>query len=300
MGLFLIMTDIYQVLGYDKTTLEVLTQDLTRYYITYRIKKRNGKTRRIDAPQEPLKSVQRAIVNNILYRFRAHPIAHGFVHGKSPRTNAEVHVGKKYILTIDIEDFFNSIEEHQVRKSLEWLFKKQQGFSYTDEDIVLLTKAMCFQGNLPQGAPTSPIMSNLVCIGIDKKLSDLAKNNNATITRYADDIALSGDTPDVVKLKTAIFSHIYGHGLKPNKRKTKIRKYYQRQQITGIVVNTKTSVKKEIWRNLRAQIHTLLLGGQAISQGDFQRLRGQIEWIRSLNLARGTQLLNQLSKITVI
>ena len=294
------MLDIYQVLGYDKQTLEIITQDVARYYITYRIKKRNGKTRRIDAPQEPLKSIQRVIVDNILYRFRAHPVAHGFVHGKSPKTNAEMHLGKKYVVTLDIKDFFNSIQEGHVRSTLNWLFKQQQILAVTSDDMDILVKLMCYEKFLPQGAPTSPIMSNLVCIGLDKRMADLAKANKATITRYADDIAISGDDPDIVKLKTAVFSYIYGHGLKPNKKKTKIRKYFQRQQVTGIIVNSKTSVKKESWRNLRAQIHNLKVSGNSISKSDFQQLRGRIEWIKSLNPSRGQQLLNQLSQINVV
>ena len=293
------MQDIYTILGFSKAAIEIITQDLARYYITYKIAKRNGKTRRIDAPQAPLKDIQRAVVDHILYNFRAHPIAHGFVHGKSPRTNAESHVGKKYIVTMDIQNFFNTITHENVKRTLTWLFPQQQVFSYTADDIDLLANVMCYQNVLPQGAPTSPVMSNLICLGLDKKLADLAKSNNATITRYADDIAISGDDPNVVKLRTAIYSHIYAYGLKPNKRKTKIRKYYQRQQITGVVVNTKTSIKKESWRNLRAQLHNALRSQQAIAQADFQRLRGQIEWIKSLNPTRGQQLLNQLSQLAV-
>jgi|WetSurSiteA1Bulk_404760.scaffolds.fasta_scaffold39988_1 RNA-directed DNA polymerase len=294
------MQDIYTVLGYDKGTLEIIAQDLARYYITYRIKKRNGKTRRIDAPQEPLKSIQRAIVDNLLYHFRAHPIAHGFVHGKSPRTNAQKHVGKKFIVTLDIKDFFNSIKEDTVKRTMIWLASQQKVFSYVEADLELLSQLMCYEHELPQGAPTSPIISNLVCLGLDKKLSDLAKANNVTITRYADDIAISGDLPDTLKLKTSVFSHVYAYGLRPNKKKTKIRKHYQRQQITGVIVNTKTSIRKESWRNLRAQLHNLKRDGKTITTLEFQQLRGQIEWIKSLNQTRGDQLLQQLLKVNVV
>jgi retron-type reverse transcriptase len=222
------------------------------------------------------------------------------VHGKSPRTNAVAHIGKKYIVTLDIQDFFNTITEENVQRTLAWLFKQQTGFSYTADDTGLLAKIMCFNAVLPQGAPTSPVISNLICLGLDKKLADLAKAHNATITRYADDIALSGDDPAVVKLKTAIYSHIYSFGFRPNKKKTKIRKYYQRQTITGVVVNTKTSVKKEVWRKLRAQLHNQKISGLPLSPGDYQKMRGQVEWIKSLNPQRGNQLLAQLSLINVV
>jgi retron-type reverse transcriptase len=294
------MQDIYSILGYDKTALEGIIQDLPRYYITYRIKKRNGKSRRIDAPQSPLKEIQRAIVDKILYRFRAHPIAHGFVHGKSPRTNALKHVGKKYVLTLDIKDFFNSIEINDVVKTLSWLAPQQQvTSSYTFDELKLLAQLMCYNDVLPQGAPTSPVISNLVCLGLDKKLSDLAAANGVTITRYADDIAVSGDSPDTINLKTAVFSNIYSYGLVPNKKKTKIRKYYQRQQITGVIVNTKTSVKKETWKNLRARLYNIKRDQKTIPLSEFQQIRGQIEWIKSLNQTRGDQLLQQLLLINV-
>jgi len=294
------MQDIYSILGYDKAALEGIIQDLPRYYITYRIKKRNGKSRRIDAPQSPLKEIQRAIVDKILYRFRAHPIAHGFVHGKSPRTNALKHVGKKYVLTLDIKDFFNSIEINDVVKTLSWLAPQQQvTSSYTFDELKLLAQLMCYNDVLPQGAPTSPVISNLVCLGLDKKLSDLAVANGVTITRYADDIAVSGDSPDTINLKTAVFSNIYSYGLTPNKKKTKIRKYYQRQQITGVIVNTKTSVKKETWKNLRARLYNIKRDQKTIPLSEFQQIRGQIEWIKSLNQTRGDQLLQQLLLINV-
>jgi len=294
------MQDIYTILGYDKGTLEIIAQDIARYYITYRIKKRSGKTRRIDAPQEPLKSIQRSIVDKLLYQFRAHPIAHGFVHGKSPRTNALNHVGKKFIVTLDIKEFFNSIKEANVIRTLLWLSKQQKVYTYTDDDLSLIASLMCFRGELPQGAPTSPIISNLVCLGLDKKLSDLAASSNVTITRYADDIAISGDTLDTIRLRSTVFSHVYAYGLLPNKKKTKIRRHYQRQQITGIVVNLKTNIRKEVWRNLRAQLHNLHRDGKTLTLSEFQQIRGQIEWIKSLNQMRGAQLLQQLSKISVV
>lgn len=291
--------DIYTALGYDKDVLQLIVDNISRYYITYRIKKRNGKTRRIDAPQDPLKTIQKSIVTEILYNFSAHPIAHGFVKGKSPVTNAKMHVGKEMVLSIDIKNFFNSISRHAVLKTLQWIMAQQSELTYEDEDLILLSNLMCYNEVLPQGAPTSPVMSNLVCMGMDRTLSKLAKKANVTLTRYADDIVASGSRAEVITIRTSILSTIYAFHLLPNRKKTKIREYHQRQQVTGIVVNKKTSIKKQTWRNLRAQLYNLLRDGVSLSKTEFQVLRGRIEWIKSLNPSRGSQLLAQLSKIPV-
>jgi len=292
--------DIYTYLGHTKADLEAITQDLTRYYITYKIRKHSGKSRRIDAPQEPLKSIQKDVMERVLYIYKAHPLAHGFVKDKSPATNAAAHVGKKYLVTMDIKDFFHSISELTVTRCLDWLLKQQTRFTYDATDTELLAKIMCYNGGLPQGSPTSPVMSNLVCLALDKKLEDFAQSQKAVVTRYADDIALSSDDPTIVKNYKTVLSMILHYGLKPNKRKTKIRKYFQRQQVTGVVVNEKLGVSKEKWRNMRAKLHNLIRDGKTISLSEYQQIRGFLEWIRSLNPTRGNQLIQQLSLIKVV
>lgn len=292
--------DVYSYLGHSKTDLEAITQDLTRYYITYKIRKHSGKSRRIDAPQEPLKAIQKDVMERILYIYKAHPLAHGFVKDKSPATNAAAHVGKKYLVTMDIKDFFHSISELTVARCLDWLLRQQAKFTYAPADIDLLAKVMCYNGGLPQGSPTSPVMSNLVCLALDKKLEAFAANNQAVVTRYADDIAVSSNDPGIVKNYKTVLSMILHYGLKPNKRKTKIRKYFQRQQVTGVVVNEKLGVSKEKWRNMRAKLHNLVRDGKTLTLPEYQQIRGFLEWIRSLNPTRGNQLIQQLSLIKVV
>jgi len=292
--------DVYAYLGHAKADLELITQDLSRCYITYKIRKHSGKSRRIDAPQQPLKAIQKDILERILYIYKAHPLAHGFVKDKSPATNAAAHVGKKYLVTLDIKDFFHSIAEVTVTRCLDWLFKQQAKFTYDPADIDLLAKLMCYNGGLPQGSPTSPVMSNLVCLALDKKLEDYAAANKAVVTRYADDIAISSDDVGITKSYHTVLSIILHYGLRPNKRKTKIRKYFQRQQVTGVVVNNKLGVSKEKWRNMRAKIHNLIRDGKTIDRSEYQQMRGFLEWIRSLNPNRGNQLIQQLSQIKVV
>mgnify|MGYP001184892182 CR=1 FL=1 len=291
--------DLYAYLGYTKADLIQLAPNLPKCYITYKILKRNGKTRRIDAPQPPLKEVQKDFLHKVLYLFRAHPIAHGFVQDRSPITNANAHIGKKIILTIDVKNFFNSISEQTVTRCLEWLFGQQSKFTWDPSDPVLLAKLLCYNGGLPQGSSASPVMSNLVCLSLDKKLASLAAANDVTITRYADDITLSSNDDKVLTIRHNVYQLLNNHGLVPNKAKTKIRRYFQRQQVTGIVVNKQLGTKKEMWRNVRAKLHNMKRDGKTLTLAEFQQVRGVIEWIRSLNSKRGNQLIGQLSMISV-
>ena len=290
---------IYEYIGYTKQDIEQIILNLPRFYITYKILKRSGKMRRIDAPQNPLKNIQKEILKKVLYLYKAHPIAHGFVKDKSPITNASAHVGRKYVLSIDIKNFFNSISEQTVQRCLIWLFKQQTKFTWNIDDCSIFAKLLCYNGGLPQGSPASPVMSNLVCLALDKKLAALAAANDVTITRYADDITLSSNDEKVLHISRDIYFLIISYGMRPNKAKTKFRRYFQRQQVTGIVVNQQLGTKKEVWRNLRAQLHNLQKDSTSITALEYQQMRGLIEWIRSLNQHRGQQLLNQLFLINV-
>jgi RNA-directed DNA polymerase len=293
---------IYEKLGYDRAILDRIALDINRFYISYSIKKKNGSRRYIDAPQEPLKSIQKSIVYNILYSFRASSIAHGFVKGRSPITNAQVHINKKYILKLDIHNFFNSIGATTVYKTLSWLLNTQKELTVTDEDLLLLTNLITFKRRLPQGSPCSPVMSNLVCLGMDKRLLEFCEVQklNASITRYADDITISSDVPTIFQLVYPIIKIINNTlNLTINRHKTKRLFYFRRQQVTGVVVNKKLGIGKEIWKNTRAQIHNLLVNNTQISLDEAQKLRGLIEWIKSLNPTRGQQLLGQFSLISV-
>ena len=289
----------YDYLGYTKADLEHMVANKARFYISYNILKRNGKKRRIDAPQNPLKQVQSDILYRILYLFKPHPIAHGFVKDKSPRSNAAVHVGRKFIMTVDIKDFFNSINEFRVEHTLAWLFKKQSKFTYDPADVALCASLLCYNSGLPQGSPASPVMSNLVCIPLDKSLTSL-RGTDLLVTRYADDITVSSNTDDLTKQLGHIYGFIRHVGLVANFKKTRLKKYFQRQQVTGIVVNKQLGAKKEMWRNLRARLHNLNRDKKSITTEEAQQIRGYIEWIKSLNPHRGNQLIKQFSTINVV
>lgn len=291
---------IYEYLGLSKDNLKTI--DVNRSYVSFRIKKRDGKrTRRIDAPVPMLKEIQKKFLNKILYMYRPHNIAHGFIKYRSPRTNAEAHVGRKSILQVDIQDFFPSIDEKRVYTTLLYLFNRKREFDMpTSEDIALFAHLLCLNGVLPQGSPASPALTNLMCYEVDRLLHVYEKKYNCTITRYADDITASFDNLDskvIEQLLNGIKHALLKNGFQVNNKKIKRSFYYNRQQITGVVVNTKLNTPKTSWRNLRAALHQASFG--EVTEKRQQQLRGQIEWLKSLNPQRGNQFLEKFGQISV-
>ena len=292
---------IYEYLGITKN--ELLNIDVPRNYITYRIKKSNGKsTRRIDAPMAGLKRIQNIILHKILYEFKPHDIAHGFVKGRSPRTNAEAHVGKKYIIKIDLENFFGSIHNFNVIFLLRYLLgvlsKKGLFDESSEEDLMLIADMLCLNGSVPQGAPSSPALTNLWCYWLDSELEKIKLNNTVQITRYADDITVSFDDKEKIGPIIKELTHLLRQKrLRINRRKLRVCSYNTRQKVTGVVVNSKLNTSKESWRNLRAALHNAKQN--SVSEKSIQQLRGKIEWLRSLNPVRGNQFLEQLGQLAV-
>jgi RNA-directed DNA polymerase len=294
---------IYELLNEDSDTIKNIIDNIDRYYLSYGIKKRRGRSRRIDAPQDKLIEIQRQILYKILYKYKPHPIAHGFVKKRGPKTNAEEHVGADLLITIDIKNFFNSITEKQVYSTFEYLFDRRLPYDKaTSGDINTIVKLLTYRGRVPQGAITSPAVSNLFMLPYDKKLKKLQSKHKVKITRYCDDIAIS--TKKSKELKVSIILDdvreiLRPAGLKMNKTKTKVRKRYHRMRVTGIIVNEKTNIPRENWRNFRACLHNIKVQQPIaeITKLDLQRMRGYIEWVKLINPTRGKQFLTEFEEI---
>ncbi len=295
--------NLYEFLGTTPEEVYDIITNKKDYYLTYKIKKRSGKYRRIDAPQGRLKDIQKSILFNILYRYKAHPIAHGFVKDRNPKTNASKHVNSNILINIDLIDFFNNIREGKVFDTFNYLFKQRKPYTnFSDDDIEILTQLITYRGTLCQGAPTSPTFSNLAVLEMDKQLKELAKKKDLTITRYADDISCSSthlivSVPEILNTLRAI---IQKNGFRLNFKKTKIRKRHQRMQVTGIVVNEKPNIKRTDWRNFRAKLHNILTENKRLNETQLQQLRGYIEWVSSINPNRGKQFLEKYEKILIL
>lgn len=293
--------DLYEYLGYSRADIARIIKDVPKSYRSFRIQKRSGKFRTIDAPNEILKKIQQDITHKILYLYRPHPIAHGFIKSRGPISNAEKHVGKKLLISMDVKDFFPSLNEARVLSTLEFILPLQDRFESTSEDAVVLSKLMCLNHSLPQGAPSSPAMSNIMCRNMDKALKVLEDKYECDASRYADDIAVSTNH---VTRKEALIAEmkkiITDAGFKLNVKKINIRGQWGRMMVTGINVNTTLSIKKSTCKNLRAKLHKHLIQDVPLTQDEFNKTRGLIEWIRSVNRKKGMQLLDQLLLLKVI
>lgn len=300
------MSTFAEIIGSTPEEVRELIETKDEHYLSYTIRKASGKHRWIDAPQGRLKEIQYNILKKILYRFSPHRAAVGFVSGISVADGAKRHLENNVVLCMDMKDFFNSIKyERALRVSLHLLNRlhhrldSKYELGAEESDARNLAKLLTFKGQVPQGAPTSPALANLTAYVLDMKLEEFAMKHGLVYTRYADDLAFShADVKfDLYERIPEISGIIKEQDFTINAKKTRVMKPHKRMSITGVVINEKLGVPKYKWRNLRAQLHQLQQQGQPLTQLAYQQIRGQVEWIRSLNPTRGHQLLQSLGKI---
>jgi RNA-directed DNA polymerase len=227
-------------------------------YVEAYIRKRRGGTRRLLVPDEATKALQRILLHRVFARLKAHPAAMGFEAGRSIVDNALPHVGRAVVIQMDVQDFFPAT----TAKRVEAYFRR---IGWNRQAAALLTRLTTHEGGLPQGAPTSPRLSNLVNYGIDERLARFAKRRKGQFTRYADDITFSfpKDYPKRVrgviqKTKRILKAHGY---ILHERQKLHIRRRHQRQIVTGLVVNERVNLPRRQRRRLRAAMHRHRTGG---------------------------------------
>lgn len=275
--------DTYQlagVLGLRRGELFYMLKDPSRHYREFFIRKSNGKLRHICAPKYDLQWVQGVILRKILNCFQPSRYATAYRIGVRLQDNAEPHIGKKYLLKMDLADFFGSIRFQQVYSAVfnSRYFPKQIG--------VMLTTLCCYQDVLPQGAATSPAISNLVMRHFDDALGSWCEKHGVTYTRYCDDLTFSADVPLYrVFLKAKGMLEEMGFSL--NTSKTRFVTHATRQSVTGLIVNEKLSVPSEYRRQLRQECYYAIRYGveNAILHGNRQEFikDGEILGERYLN-----------------
>lgn len=225
--------------------------DKTYSYVT--IKKKNGNDRMLLVPGKQLKRIQRIILRRILNKIPVSEYATAYKKGATLYSNASPHTNKKYLLKLDITDFFYSIDFLTVYR---FVFIKY----YPKQISYMLTKLCCKNGFLPQGAPTSPALSNLVLKSFDDYIGEWCKKRGVTYTRYCDDMTFSGDRPlsDVYKKVKNVLDK---NGFDLNENKTVFVSSGNRQSVTGLTVNEKVNVSKDYKRKLRQEIYYALKFG---------------------------------------
>jgi RNA-directed DNA polymerase len=278
------------------------------HYVTFAIPKRNGSPRLIMAPKRRLKALQRELLRQLVEQLPVSEHAHGFRRKRSIRTGAEPHVGRPVVLRMDLKDFFPSVTFGRVRGLLVAL-----GYSYPVATVlaVLMTEAprqpveidgqILFTPVGPrhcvQGAPTSPGLCNAIALRLDRRLAGLARSFKWSYTRYADDLAFSGDDPAQCQALRAIAMRICREeGFQVNHDKTRIARQGQRQAVTGVTVNQTLGLSRKERRRLRAMIHrtrTEIQNGTA-DPAQLNSLRGKLAYLAMLNPEQAAKLRKRL------
>jgi RNA-directed DNA polymerase len=289
---------------------------ILQHYTYAFVPKRSGPPRLIEAPKPRMMTIQRRILRDILDHIPVHPNAHGFVAGRSCLSGAARHTGAAMVISTDLADFFLMTplgRVHAVFRSLGYphgVARCLTGLCSTSTPAPVFDRLPAprrhtagalrayLEPHLPQGAPTSPALANLVAYRLDVRLSGLAKSFDAIYTRYADDMAFSGDDDFAGKaasLLAAVGTIATDEGYTLNARKTKIMRRSARQRVTGVVVNSHLNVPREAFDALKATLHNCVRHGPAAQNRDGHtdfraHLDGRIGWLESLNPARGAKL----------
>ncbi len=286
------------------------------HYINFTVPKKSGGLRRLSCPHAKLASAQQWILANILSRVPIHDAAHGFVVNHSVVTNASQHVNSSVVINADLKDFFPSITFVRVKG----LFQRL-GYSPAVATILALLCTECPRTTmqlagttyhaasgpqaLPQGACTSPALSNLIATKLDRRMSAMAAKLGWRYSRYADDLTWSttGEPSPSIGYVLARIRHIaQDEGFELNHDKTRIQRRSQRQTVTGVVVNDQLNVPRETIRRVRAILHNAQKTGLAAQNKDqhphFESwLLGMIGWISMVNPTQGEKLKLQFSKL---
>lgn len=277
----------------SQLTYILYKQGIDSNYHSFSILKRDGGFRRIDAPKNVLLKIQMSLVNRLWevqesiwenkgYRSKT---AHAFIKGRGIITNAKIHRKKRFIINLDLENFFGSIHFGRVKG----FFQKNKYFNMLPEIATIIAQLTCYKGCLPQGAPSSPIISNLICQILDLRLRKIAKKYRLDYTRYADDLTFSTNA-DFISVEKDFFSEIKVEieraGFHMNDRKTRIQDYHHRQNVTGLVVNEKLNVNSDYCRQTRAMAHNLYTKGTftiGSIEGTMDQIEGRFSFINQLD-----------------
>ncbi len=271
------------LVGYRQSYIERAIVFTNYFYRHFSIKKANGNDRHIAEPLPSLKEIQNWVLRNVLYEVSISRYAKAYVPGMTLKQNVLFHKDQPIVLSVDVKDFFSSIRRTKVKA----LYKN---LGYSTEVADLLSKICILNDRLPQGAPTSPYISNLIMTDFDQKTSQFAREKQYRYTRYADDITISGnlDVDDVLQFLRLELEKL---GLEINQNKIRIMKRGVRQVVTGVVVNKKLQVSRKQRKKIRQSIHYITTYGLeehlkkigCTKKSYIQHLLGQVLFVLFIN-----------------
>ena len=275
-------------LGYSAKMMYSLSNAIRNHYHETSIPKGNGEYRKLFVPDEELKALQKRITDVILTRAEISPYATAYRIGGSPLKNAEPHVGHELLLKLDIRHFFDKITYALVRT---YAFPSAV---FSDSISTLLTTLCCFRDCLPQGAPSSPAISNIIMRDFDNVVGTWCSERNITYTRYCDDLTFSGAF-DPSSLKQFVSDKLRSMGFFLNEKKTVCVRDGQKMSVTGIVVNHKATVSSSYRKRIRQEVfyckkygiqdHLKAKGSSESEAIYLRKLLGRINYVLSIDTA---------------
>jgi RNA-directed DNA polymerase len=290
--------------------------DTGTHYVRWLVPKRDGSTRLISAPKPELKRVQRWITNQITEHLPVHGAAHGFLPGRSILTNAIPHVRAKTVVKFDIKGFYPTVTMRRVKGLL-----RRAGLGEQVATLMALLATECPREevethgkkhyvaigprSLPQGAPTSPSITNALCMRLDCRLSGLARKLQCKYTRYADDLTFSwhgSAKSDIGALMRGVGSIVRAEGFEVHTKKTRVMRSGARQKVTGLIVNTAPAgvpsarVPRKTVRHLRAAIKNRELGRPGKGES-LEQLKGMASFIMMTDEKKGRDFMTRLNAL---
>ncbi len=272
--------DVAQLLDIDDSRLvyHLYIVPPSKRYTAFDIPKKPGGVRKISAPATALKIIQRKLNQVLQHVYEPKAPVHGFICGRSIVTNAKMHrkQKRKYVFNVDLKDFFPSINFGRVRGMFMAI-----PYELPPPVATVLAQICCFNNELPQGAPTSPIVSNMICAKMDSQLRRLAQRHRCVYTRYADDITFSTSVPRFpdaladttsagqVEVGGELRRIIEENGFEINRDKVRLRTIYRRQEVTGLTVNEFPNVRRKYVRQIRAMLHAWEKFGLEAAEAEF-------------------------------
>lgn len=265
---------ISSCLGVSPGLLTSMIKSPGQYYRPFELTKKNGKKREILAPRKFIKVTQHWIADHFLNRLKIHSSCFSYRKGVGIKDNAYNHVGMGYVANIDIIDYFGTINKTMIKKCL------------LDNNIPMnivevISGLVTYYGCLPQGAPTSPIISNAILHDFDENMCKSALQLDCVYTRYSDDITISGNSREKVVLLIKVAERLLGRqGFIINREKTRILSYNNRQVVTGILVNESLRPTRKYRRKVRAAFNNAIKTMDS-SEDTLNYLKGHLNYLRS-------------------
>ena len=298
---------------------------LLSHYTTRILAKPYGTTRLLEIPKQRLRSMQRQILKEILNPISLHPAVHGFCKGRSILSFASPHIGRQAVLRLDLQDFFPSISGPRIQAVFRTLGYpepvadllgglcttttprrtwRNTGLQLSAEELQR-ARVLYTRPHLPQGAPTSPALSNLCAFRLDCRIAALAQAAGVTYTRYADDLAFSGEAPfarGADRFARLVFRIISDEGFSPHYRKTRLMRPSVRQHLAGLTLNVHPNLSRRDFDLLEATLTNCVRYGPNTQNRDqhpdFQRhLEGRVAFASMVNATRAAQLRALLAQI---